>query len=199
MIGAIVLAAGRSQRMGGQKLLLPFGGQTVIGHVVDQVRHAAIHEVCVVVGPQPERLTEALSGRKVGIVRNPDPEGDMLSSIRCGWRALPQECRGILVTLGDQPGITSELIDQMIRAFAGESRGLVVPVHQGQRGHPILCSAKYRDEILTRYDAVGLQGLVRAHPGEVLECPVSTPAVLSDIDYPEDYRRELRAFSRGQF
>jgi len=197
MIGAIVLAAGRSRRMGCQKLLLPFGGQTVVAHIVDEILHAAVGEVCVVVGQDRDRLAEALAGRKVTIVPNPDPAGDMLSSVRCGVRALPHNCQGILVALGDQPGITSALLDEMIRAFADGQRGLVVPVHAGKRGHPFLCSARYRDELLTRHDDLGLRGLLQAHPDDVLELPVSTPSVLSDIDSPEDYQRELAREKKG--
>jgi molybdenum cofactor cytidylyltransferase len=196
MTGAIVLAAGRSRRMGCQKLLLPFGGQTVIAHIVDEVLRSAVGEVCVVVGQERERLVEALVGRKVTIVRNPDAAGDMLSSVRCGLRALPQHCQAILVALGDQPAITSALIDEIIRAFTDGQRGLVVPVHEGRKGHPILCSAGYREEILTCHEGVGLRGLLQAHPDDILELPVSEPSVLADIDYPEDYRRELASFAR---
>lgn len=191
MTCAIILAAGRSRRMGTQKLLLPFGGTTVIAHVVGQVLASGVEEGYVVVGCDGRQIADELSGRRVTIVTNPDQDSSMLDSVRCGLRALPQGCESILVALGDQPGITSELVDDMLRAFAATDRAILVPVHEGRRGHPLLFSAGYCEDVLTRYDEVGLRGLLRAHPDEVLELPASSSAVLSDMDYPGDYREEL--------
>jgi molybdenum cofactor cytidylyltransferase len=191
MICAIVLAAGLSRRMGVQKLLLPFGGKTVIAHIVDQLLESMVDKVYVVTGHQAERISRELSGRPVSTVNNPDYESGMLSSVRCGLRALPEQCRGVLVALGDQPAITSKLVDRMLQSFAAAEKRILVPFYDGKRGHPILFSEVYREEILTHYDSVGLRGLLHAHPDEVFELAVSTSAVLSDMDVPQDYRREL--------
>jgi len=191
MICAIVLAAGLSRRMGVQKLLLPFGGKTVIAHIVDQLLASTVDKVYVVTGHQAERIGRELSGRPVSIVNNPDYESGMLSSVRCGLRALPAECRAVLVALGDQPSITSKLVDRMLQSFAAAGKGILVPCYDGKRGHPILFSELYRQEILTHYDDVGLRGLLHAHLDEVFELTVSTSAVLSDMNVPQDYRREL--------
>jgi molybdenum cofactor cytidylyltransferase len=149
-----------------------------------------VDEVYVVVGHQAERVEAALSGRSVSIVVNPDYAQGMLSSVRCGLQALPAECEAILVALGDQPAVTAELVDTMVEAFRTGRHRIVVPVHGGRRGHPLLFSADYRPEILTQYDDQGLRGLLRAHANDIFALPVSTAAVLSDIDYPEDYQRE---------
>ena len=191
MIYAIILAAGQSRRMGCQKLLLPFGDRTVIGRVVSEVRRSTVTEVLVVIGPDGRGIAGALAGWRVSIVTNPNPDGDMLSSVRCGLRAVPAQCETILVAVGDQPAITADLINEMIRAFRTTGKGVVVPVHDGKRGHPLLFTTGYRDEILTRYDGVGLRGLVQAHADDLFELKVAASAVLSDMDYPEDYRREL--------
>ncbi len=121
----------------------------------------------------------------------------MLASIRCGLAAMPADCRAVLVALGDQPAITAELIDAMIECFSSGGRGIVVPVHAGRRGHPLLLDGRYRSEILTGCDQVGLRGLLAAHADDVFDFPVSTSAVLSDMDYPEDYRRELARLRQG--
>ncbi len=197
MICAVVLAAGLSRRMGVQKLLLPFAGKTVIAHIVDQILAGDIDELYVVVGHEGERVRRELSDRRVTIVSNPDYKSGMLSSVRCGLAALAPECRAVLVALGDQPSLTSELISQMARSFEQTERNILVPTYDGRRGHPVLFSHGYRDEILTHYDDVGLRGLLHAHPNDVFELAVSTSAVLSDMDYPQDYRRELRAIERG--
>ena len=195
MICAIVLAAGRSRRMGAQKLLLPFGGKTVIAHIVDQLLASTIDEVHVVVGCQAKRISRELSGRPVSIVNNSNYKSGMLSSVRCGLGDLPRQCRAILVALGDQPSIRTKLIDQILKSFTATEKQILVPLYQGKRGHPILFSEVYRTEILTHYDNVGLRGLLHAHTDDVLELTVSTSAVLSDMDYPEDYRRELKSIT----
>jgi molybdenum cofactor cytidylyltransferase len=237
MMWAIVLAAGRSRRMGAPKVLLPFGrdtgqgagqdigqgigqetrgdtgqdirqaiGQgTVIGRIVDQISKSRVDGIIVVVGAERERIAEALRGRDVKIVENSDPDGDMLSSIRCGLRALPDGCEAVLVALGDQPRIAAETIDAMVHAYemcraqdAGSASDahrmeIVVPVHRGGRGHPVLFAARYSSEILERHDGTGLRGLLGAHPEDVLELEVPDPTVLCDMDSPEDYRREMEA------
>lgn len=192
MICAIVLAAGRSSRMGVQKLLLPFGGKTVISHIVDQLLKSTVDEVFVVTGHEPQRITEELSGWRVSIVNNADYDFGMLSSVRCGLRALPKGCKAVLVAIGDQPSIRTELVDLMIRSFAAGKRNILVPCYEGKRGHPLLFSALYCEEILAHYDDVGLRGLLHAHPDDVLELTVSMSSVLMDMDYPDDYRRQLR-------
>ncbi len=191
IICAIVLAAGESRRMGSQKLLLPFGRTTVMGHVVDELLRSDLDAVYVVVGHEGNRISEELSRRSVTLVTNPDYRLGMLSSVRCGLWALPQQCDKALVVLGDQPAITSELANQMIQSFRATDKGILVPLYRGKRGHPILFSIHYRNEIMASFDDVGLRGLLQAHPDDIFELNVSTPAVLSDIDCPDDYRREL--------
>jgi molybdenum cofactor cytidylyltransferase len=197
MICAIVLAAGESRRMGTQKLLLPFGKTTVIGHVGDELLRSNLDGVYVVVGHEGNRVSEELSARAVTIVTNPNYKLGMLSSVRCALQALPQECEKVLVALGDQPAITSELVNRMVQSAITTDKGILVPVYRGKRGHPILFSIRYRDEIMTSFDNAGLRGLLQAHPDDLFEHRVSSPTVLSDIDCPEDYRRELASFEEN--
>lgn len=192
MITAIVPAAGRSRRMGMPKLLLPLAGTTVIGCVVDALLGAPTDGVLVVVRPDDALLRTALVDRRVAFVANPDPDGDMLSSVRCGLRALPADCTTALVATGDQPGLNAALVRDLIAAYRASDRSILVPIHAGRRGHPLLFSTRYRDEILSRFDGVGLRGLLLAHTAEVLEWPTSDAAVLEDLDRPDDYRRILR-------
>jgi molybdenum cofactor cytidylyltransferase len=188
---ALVLAAGSSTRMGTQKVLLPWGSTTVIGHIVDVLGRCALDDIVVVVGHEGARVVEALSGRPVRIVENPRHADGMLSSIRCGLRALPESCEAVLVALGDQPGVREEVVQSVLEAFAGTGKGIIVPVHRGRRGHPLLFAYRYAVEVLSRHDDVGLRGLLADHPGDVLELPASSASVNSDMDTPEDYLREL--------
>jgi molybdenum cofactor cytidylyltransferase len=196
MICAIILAAGQSRRMGAQKLLLPFRGGTVIGRIAGEVLRSPVARTFVVLGADGARVAAALAGLPLAFVTNPDPAGDMLSSVRCGLRALPPECQAVLLALGDQPSITAGLIAEMVNASnrpgSPERAGMgaiVVPVYHGKRGHPLLFSACYSQEVLTRYDGEGLHGLLLAHPDEVVELPAADDSVLSDMDYPQDYLR----------
>lgn len=189
MICSIVLAAGMSRRMGAQKLLLPFDGKTVITRIVDELADSLVDGIHVVVGCEGQRIVEELSGRKVLIVENPDYEEGMLSSVRAGIRSLPKECESVLVTLGDQPTITTELIDEMVKAFVESEKSILTPLYKGKRGHPLIFSQSYCKEVLECYDNVGLRGLLHAHREDVFEFTVSSPAVLHDMDYPEDYRQ----------
>ena len=194
MIYAIVLAAGCSSRMGIQKLLLPFGEKKIISHIVAQVLSSKVEKVYVVIGHKAEQVARELSGKPVTIVNNPEYESGMLSSVRAGLRHMPQKCTAVLVALGDQPSITTELIDRMIQSFFSSEKKIIVPLHKGKHGHPILFSKTYRDEILANYDDVGLRGILQTHNEDVFEMNVSSQAVLSDIDNPDDYQRELEEY-----
>lgn len=189
MIGAIVLAAGRSERLPPQKLLLPLEDKPIICAVVDQLLASRVDEVVVVVGRDAEQIEAALSGRTVRLARNPDLRGEMLTSVRCGLEALSASCQAVLVALGDQPFLSPLVVDRLIESYETGDKGIVVPTHRSRRGHPVLISIRYRDEVLNAYERVGLRGLLRAHEDDVAEVAVSNPDVLEDLDTPDDYRR----------
>lgn len=195
---AVVLAGGRSERMGTQKLLLPWGKTTIIGYIVDRLLHSTLDNVIVVTGHDEAPVSEELAGRPVTFAHNADYASGMLSSVRCGIRVLPAHCQAALVALGDQPLIETPLIDRMITAFRAADRQILVPLHRGKRGHPLLFASRYFNEILTHFDDTGLRGLLQAHPQDIHELEVSTPTVLGDIDHPEDYERERDLFDRSQ-
>ena len=192
MICAVVLAAGRSVRMGSQKLLLPLKGKPLITHIVDEVLHGPVQKMFVVVGRDREQIRDALSERAASFVHNPEPDGDMLSSVRCGIRALPQSCAAALIVLRDQPGITRELISQLAEAHSQNPGGIIAPEFNGKRGHPLLVASRFFNEILHEHDGVGLHDLLNSHPEAVHRIPVTTTGVLEDMDTPEDYQRHLR-------
>ncbi len=184
--------------MGTQKLLLPWAGTSIIGHIVDQLLHCVLGRIIVVTGSDKMLVSRELAGRPVTLTHNPRYNSGMLSSVRCGIRSLPADCQATLVALGDQPMINASLIDQLITAFATTDKQILVPSCNDQRGHPLLFSRYYFSEILTDFDDTGLRGLLRTHAQDILELKVSTPAVLSDIDRPEDYLRERELFDRSQ-
>ena len=197
MICAMVLAAGRSRRMGTQKLLLPYGGKPLIAQVVDELLRSPVDQVFVVIGKDGKPILEAIAGRCMHCVTNTQAEDEMLHSVRCGLKAMPEESAAVMVALGDQPGITADVVAELVLSFHATGRGIVVPTFEGKRGHPLLFAMHYRDEILTRHEGRGLRGLLEAHPQDVFELEVATSGVLEDIDLPEDYRRAIARLSKG--
>jgi molybdenum cofactor cytidylyltransferase len=199
VICAIVLAAGRSKRMGTQKLLLPFAGRTVIGHIVDEVAASWVEHTVVVTGADGGAVSMALAGRRLVIVPNPELDSEMIQSVRCGLAAVPGRCQAVLIVLGDQPAIRREWIEKLIAAYREyEGRKIVVPVHDGHRGHPMLIPSRFHEELLTRHDESGVRGLLDEHVDQVVKLKLGDATVLADMDYPEDYRRELeRSGHRG--
>lgn len=196
MICAIVLAAGRSERMGTQKLLLPLDGRRVITRIVDELSLSQIDEIVVVIGKDGEQLRAALVGKPVRFVENLDAASEMLGSVRRGLRAMASACRAALVVLGDQPGLTRALVDELIRRLRSGESTIVVPGCNGHRGHPVLFDSQYFAELLTRHDDEGLRGLLNAHPNEISTVPVADVTAMEDMDTPADYERQKKLFSK---
>lgn len=192
--GAIVLAAGKSSRMGCQKLLLPLGGRPMIRTVVNEIRASPCDHICVVVREGESKIQRALPGCQVTFAVNRSQSDDMLSSVRCGLQALPASFGWVLLALGDQPGLKRSLIARLISVAQDTSHSLVVPTYEGRRGHPLLFSVSCRDEVMTEFDGTGLRGLLSKHPDQVLEWPCESRAAIEDIDTLEDYDQLRNAF-----
>ena len=192
MIHAIILAAGESRRMGKQKMLLPYGGKTVIEHIVTQVLQCGVDGITVVLGHDAGEIAAKLTPLPVQRVVNDEYAGGMITSVRSGLESVPPEASAAMIALGDQPDITPAVVSQLIEGFRTAGKGIAVPLFEGRRGHPILVSTNYRDAVMTRYEDTGLRGLLVDNPEDVAEISVDHPGILQDMDTPEDYARELR-------
>lgn len=192
MIWAVVLAAGESKRMGEAKLLLPFGEKTIIETVIDNVIQSKVEKILVVLGSDRETIEQKIKNYSLKIAFNPDFRSGMLSSVHAGFRALPENAQAALVVLGDQPSISTSVIDELIDAYRRTRKGIVLPVYKSERGHPVLIDMKYRSEIENLSPDIGLRGTVYNHPEDILEVEVKSQSVLRDIDYIEDYKKELK-------
>jgi molybdenum cofactor cytidylyltransferase len=185
-IACVVLAAGRSTRMGAaNKLLAEVWGKPMVRIVVETALASAAQPVLVVTGHQAAEVRVALVGLNVTLCANPDYAMGLSSSLKAGIRAVPPSCAGALVLLGDMPRITAAHIDALVAAFASEGAGIVVPTYLGQRGNPVLWSAKYFDEILQLEGDTGARRLLQQHAGEVREIDLITDAIFMDVDTPE--------------
>ncbi len=190
-ISAILLAAGESRRMGHPKLLLPWGGTTVLGQAVATFASAGIAEILVVTGgarAEIEALVAELAGQwPVRPVFNPDyASGGMLSSIQCGIRALGSRPRAVLIGLGDQPQVRAETVRRICAAFRETSQPLVIPSHDGRRGHPWLAARPLWGELLALAETATARQFIAAHAREVAYIPADE-TILQDLDTPEDY------------
>jgi molybdenum cofactor cytidylyltransferase len=188
MTAGIVLAAGTSTRMGACKQLLPLGKQTVVEVVVAGLVDR-LEQVFVVLGHRAEEVRLALANSRVECVYNPAYASGMLSSVKQGLRAAAR-AESYLICLGDQPGISGETIDAMLKAGKRSGKGIVVPSYHGRKGHPILIRRTYRSEILSLDETRGLNVVTRGHPEDTLIVPVADGQILCDMDTPADYRRE---------
>jgi len=187
----MVLAAGESRRMGEPKLLLPFKGKTIIEAIAESVIRSEVDKVLVVVGSEREKVEAKIKNFPVEIAYNRDFRSGMLSSIQCGFKAIPENAQAVLVILGDQPSVSSEVINKIIAAYKKTGKGIVLPMYKNERGHPVLIDIKYRQEIEKLNPNLGLRELVYNRPEDILEVKVRTSGVLRDIDTTEDYRKEL--------
>ena len=184
---AIILAAGSSRRMGTQKLVLPMGTSTMIETVVDNVLKSSINQVLVVLGPDQNKIRDVLIGKPVEFCHNLNHDQGMLSSVICGFKALPENAETALIYLGDQPNITPEVTNTIIEAYDEELMGIVIPVFNNRRGHPLLVDMKYRRDVEKLDLEQGLRSLRHKFPDDVLEVEVDEPGILVDIDTKEDY------------
>jgi molybdenum cofactor cytidylyltransferase len=186
-VTAIVLAAGRSTRMGGpNKLLAEIDGKKLVRIVTEQAQASRATGVIVVTGHQADLVEQALTGLNVKFVRNPDFAGGLASSVKAGIAAVPENADGAIVCLGDMPLISAKLIDQLIETFAPDRGQLIaVPVSDGRRGNPVLWSRRFFKELMTLDGDVGARHLIAKHAEAVAEVPVDGQSAFLDIDTPQ--------------
>ena len=187
MISAIVLAAGKSERMGRAKALLPFRGRSFLTTILDAISRSSIKQSVVVVGHHRNEIEQAITGPL--IVFNPDYDQGMVTSLQAGLRALPAETGGAMLFLVDHPLVEPATIDSLIAHLAPGR--IVLPVFQGRRGHPVLFAEEIFSEILGLPACQGANFVVHREPSRIIEVPLDTPGILVDIDTPQQFERLL--------
>ncbi|MCA1630624.1 MAG: nucleotidyltransferase family protein [Acidobacteria bacterium] len=187
-VAAILLAAGRSRRMGAFKPLLPFGAKTVVETCIDSLRAAGLSEIVVVVGHRAAELRARLSHLPVRFAVNDEAGSEMGASIARGVEQVSNDMTAALVALADHPAVTPDAIRFLIERRAETGAAFVVPAWRGRGGHPVLIDLAYREELSRLDEGRGLRGLFEAHAPEVLRVEVGCPYVARDMDTWEDYR-----------
>jgi molybdenum cofactor cytidylyltransferase len=186
-VAAVILAAGRSTRMGGpNKLLAELNGKALVRIVAEQAVASKASSVTVVTGHQAAEVERALAGLKVTFVRNPHFAEGLASSVKAGIIAVPADADGAVVCLGDMPLIDTRLIDRLIEAFAPDRGNLIaVPVSDGRRGNPVLWSRRFFGELMTLDGDIGARHLIIKHAEAVADVTVEGHAAFLDIDTPQ--------------
>jgi len=186
-VAAVVLAAGRSSRMGGpNKLLEKIGGRPLVRIVVEAVLASRARPVIVVTGHQREGVEAALAGLSVSFVHNAHFAAGLGTSLKAGIAALPANADGAIVCLGDMPQVDAALIDRLVGAFDPDKGALVVvPIIDGMRGNPVVWSRRFFPDLMAVEGDVGARHLIARYAEAVTEVPLSGKAALTDIDTPE--------------
>jgi molybdenum cofactor cytidylyltransferase len=187
-ISAILLAAGRSRRMGVFKPLLPFGDRTVIECCITNLRAVDLQDIIVVVGHRAEEIRERLRTLSLTFAVNPEPDSAMGVSIGRGVEQVNPNAHALIIALADHPAVPAATIKVLIDEWRQGAR-LVQPEHEGRGGHPVLIDLAYRSELLALDSEGGLRSLFAAHRDQVKRVPVESPYVARDMDTWEDYRR----------
>ena len=193
-VAAIVLAAGRSTRMGRPKLALPWGKTTVIGQVVNTLVLAGVDEIVVVTGGGRSAVQEALAGLPAREIFNPRFDEDaMLYSLQAGLMALSGNSQTTLVALGDQPQMRVDVVQALVQEYRRSGAELILPSYQMRRGHPWLVARRLWEAVSALQPPSTLRDFIRAHAGQIHYLAVESDTILRDLDTPEDYAREQQA------
>jgi molybdenum cofactor cytidylyltransferase len=191
MLSAILLAAGESKRMGKPKQLMPLGQSTILEQAIDNLLSSAANEIIVVLGHGAEEIKKTIATKPVKIMINPNYKEGMSTSIIAGLILADPQAEAIMLALGDQPSVDSQIINHLIDEFYNHDKGIAVPTYQGRRGHPIIFAVKYKEKLLELEGDIGGREIIKQHPDDVLEVAVDSESVISDIDTRDDYQSQL--------
>ncbi len=187
-VSAIILAAGRSKRMGAFKPLLPFGPTTVVQSCIKNLQDGGVQSVVVVIGQdaRAELLREQLAEAGVIIAVNPDPTSEMAASIAAGVRALPGSAKAVLINPVDIAAVPAEVVRVLIHEWTAGAR-LAKPTWSERGGHPVLVDLDYREELLNLDPQRGLKAFFEVHLDQVKRVAVSSNKIARDMDTWDDY------------
>jgi molybdenum cofactor cytidylyltransferase len=194
-LGVVILAAGASSRMGRPKLLLPWEGTTVIGHLLRQWQTLGATQIVVVCAVANTALADELD--RLGFppanrICNPQPERGMFSSIQCaaGWSGWQSNVTHWVITLGDQPQVRLETLKRLVDFAAAHPASICQPAHKGHGRHPVILPA---DDFsgLKDSQAMNMKEYLSAGGYSVARCEMDDPGLDLDLDEPADYERAL--------
>lgn len=192
-VAAVLLAAGRSKRMGTPKQLLPLGNKTVIRHCTETLGASGIEDLVVVIGAQYEECVEALKGTPARFCRNEAVDSQMADSMRIALRSLDDACSGVLVCLADHPLVKADTYRAIINHHRRDPGKIIIPAFQGRRGHPSLFPLELISDL---FFTDTLRDIIRQNEERIMQFEVPDEGIILDLDTRKDYQAMLARFSR---
>lgn len=194
-VAGIVLAAGRSTRLGRPKQLLDLGGRPLLRRTLDNALASSLDQVLLVLGHRADEIAAALGDHPARAIVNPEYAEGQATSVVAGVAALPSDIVGAMLLLGDQPGITPEIIDALLAAWRATPGPIAAPVYGGTIGNPILFRRDLFPDLLRLTGDRGARAIVRARSDDVLRVPVPKESPPPDVDTEEDYAALLASWN----
>jgi molybdenum cofactor cytidylyltransferase len=195
-VAGIILAAGKSSRMGKMKLLLDINGKPMLGHVVESALHSALDEVIVVLGHEHARILESIDFKGATVVFNPDFLKGQSTSLKAGIAAVGESCDAALFLLGDLPLVDSGIIDAVLQKHKATRASIVVPVFAGKRGNPVLLARSLFPMVLALEGDIGARPILAAHEDLIETVDIGHEGILLDVDSWEDYLKTFKPLNR---
>ncbi len=196
-IGAVVLAAGMSSRMGQPKQLLRLGERTVLAQTLENLRGTHVEEIVLVLGFAAETIVRHIALDGFRVVINEQYREGMGSSLRSGLAALAPGIDGALIVLADQPFVRPATLDRLIEGYIESGAQIVIPAYRGFRGNPVLLNRSVFAEVMALTGDMGCRAIFGSHTEGILKVPVDDVGILLDIDNKDDFER-LQRFATGK-
>jgi molybdenum cofactor cytidylyltransferase len=197
-ISGILLAAGESKRMGKPKLLLNLGESNIINTTIENLLKSKIFELIIVLGHEAQNIESSLSSqdKRIKFVTNKNYREGMSTSIKCGVLTASKDSEAFLIALGDQPLISPKIINRLIEKYQSSGVGIITVMHQSLRGHPVIISKKYVQEILSLNGDIGARDLLKQHLDDTASINIESSEEFFDIDRTQDYEELKRIYDR---
>lgn len=195
MFSAIILAAGKSTRMGEPKPLVRFGKQTFLETILQNFKNTGIEDVLIVLGYKAEQIAKELNLPPDDFAINKNYQLGQFSSVQTGVKNLQSNCTGVFLALVDQPQIGSNVLTKIRKAFEENSGKIAIPTFKGKRGHPPVLPKWLFSEILTANPTQKASALIRNHPDEIYELEIDDESILWNINTKENLKRALSSYS----
>ena len=195
-ISAVVLAAGKSERMGTPKPLLAIRGSTFLETIVENLKRAGLGEIIIVLGYNAEEIRSHLPAGVRSVVNQHYKRGQ-LSSLKAGLKLLPPDVGAFLMVLVDHPLVSVATYKAIINLLT-KGAPIVLPKYRGKRGHPVGFSSKYIKELLDAPEDMGARFVIKKNQKSVVELPVEDEYVICNINTREDYEEYINKDIRGE-
>lgn len=188
-VAGVILAAGKSTRMGRIKALLPFRGKPILGCVVDHARRSFLNQIIVVLGSASDQIQQGVDLKQVRLLINKHYDEGQSTSLKTGLSGISEETDAVVFILGDQPLIGPEVINALIEGFRRTSAPFVIPTFEGKRGNPVLIDRTVFHRISQLKGDVGARALFNEYEDEIEEIEVKNHGILFDLDTWDDYEK----------